>query len=582
MLFRTLLIVLLAATALSAESSWKLARNEHFEVYAQSDDSTARSILLEFEQLRVFFLEHAALDSGQLPPVRVIAFGTEKEYDPYRLRSTSDAYFVGTEGRDYVVMAFPSASHSSIAAHEYAHLILHANRAGLPPWLNEGLAEYYSTIRIGEHASEVGGDLPARSQTLRRRSWMPLAELVSLPADSPVRQNRDGAELFYAQSWALTEMLLRSPEYAAGFQQVLSAARSGEPSLEAFARVYAKSPDEIARDLRAWAGTRRVAPIELPALELQDIQFKVSDVPFSVSRLLFADVLLAAGELERAEALYRDLEKETPESAEIAAALGTIALRRGDLAAARLKWKRAIDSGIGDASLCYRYAVLAEQVGTPAEEVRPALARAVALRPDFDDARYLLALLEKNSGNYATAVSHLHAMKTVSQGRAYGYWIAMADSLIELDARDEAKSAARQAEENAGTPSDRAHAAQLAYVAETDLGVQFARDANGRAQMVTTRVPHQAANWNPFIEAGDDLRRVRGTLREIDCSGEVTHFLVESATGLLKLAIADPSRVQMRNAPAEFVCGPQEAISVMVEYAASETGEAQVRGMEFR
>jgi tetratricopeptide (TPR) repeat protein len=586
MLYRKSLAVLLAAlcasTALAAESSWRLTRSEHFEVYSQSDDAASRSILLEFEQLRAFFLEHAAFDLGQLPPVRVIAFGSEKEYEPYRLRSTSDAYFVGTEGRDYVVMAFPSASHSTIAAHEYAHLVLHASKAGLPPWLDEGLAEFYSTIRNGEHATEVGGDLPARSQTLRRRSWMPLAELVSLAVDSPVRQNRDGAELFYAQSWALTEMLLRSPEYAAGFQQVLSAARSGEPGLEALARVFAKSPDEITRDLRSWTGTRRVAPTELPAVELQNIQVKVSDVPLAVSRQLIADVLLAAGELDRAEELYRDLERETPQSADIAAALGTIALRRGDLAAARLKWKQAIDRGISDASLCYRYAVLAEQAGTPADEVRPALARAVALRPDFDDARYLLALLEKSSGNYTAAVSNLRAMKTVSQGRAYAYWIAMADALIELDAREEAKAAARQAEEHANTPSDREHAAQLAYIAETDFGVQFARDANGRTQMVTTRVPHQTANWNPFIETGDDLRRVQGTLREIDCSGDVTRFVVESAGGLLKLAIADPSRVQMRNAPSEFVCGPQEATSVMAEYAASATGEAQVRGMEFR
>jgi hypothetical protein len=579
---RKSLVVLLAVTALSAESSWRLTRSEHFEVYSQSDDATGRSILFEFEQLRAFFLEHAAFDLGPLPPVRVIAFGSEKEYEPYRLRSTSDAYFVGTEGRDYVVMTFPSASHSTIAAHEYAHLVLHASRAGLPPWLDEGLAEFYSTIRTGEHATEVGGDLPARSQTLRRRSWMPLAELVSSPADAPVRQNRDGAELFYAQSWALTEMLLRSPEYAPGFQQVLSAARSGEPSLEAFARVYAKSPEEITRDLQSWTRTRRVAPIELAAVELPSIQSNVSDVPLPASRLLIADVLLAAGELDRAEALYRDLEKETPESAEIAAALGTIALRRGDLAAARLKWKQAIDRGIGDASLCYRYAVLAEQAGTPAEQVRPALARAVALRPDFDDARYLLALLEKNSGNYSAAVSNFRAMKTVSQGRAYAYWIAMADALVELGAREEAQAAARQAEEYASTPSDRAHAAQLSYLAETDLGVQFARDANGRAHMVTTRVPHQAANWNPFIEVGDDLRREQGTLREIDCNGQVTRFLVESASGLLRLAIADPSRVQMRNAPSEFVCGPQEATSVMVEYAASPTGEAQVRGMEFR
>src|SRR3984893_12111209 len=115
---------------------------------------------------------------------------------------------------------------------------------------------------------------------------MPLAELVTLPADSPVRQNRDGAELFYAQSWALTEMLLRSPEYAPGFQQVLSAARSGEPGLEALARGIAKSPDEITRDLRSWTGTRRVAPTQLPAVELPSIQANVSDVPLPVLRQL--------------------------------------------------------------------------------------------------------------------------------------------------------------------------------------------------------------------------------------------------------------------------------------------------------
>jgi len=586
MLYRKSLVVLLTAlwvsTALAAESSWKLARSEHFEVYSQGDDAAARSILFEFEQLRAFFLEQTTFDVGLLPPVRVIAFGSAKEYEPYRLRATADAYFVGTEGRDYVVMAPSNASHVTIAAHEYAHLILHASRAGLPPWLDEGLAEFYSTIRAGNQATEIGGDLPARSQILRRRFWMPLAELVSLRAEWPVHQDRDGAELFYAQSWALTEMLLRSPQYAPGFQQVLSAVGSGEPSLEALARVYAKSADEITRDLQSWTRTRRTAPLELPAVALPSIQANVSDVPLPVSRLLLADVLLAAGELDRAEALYRALENEAPQSAEISAALGTIALRRGDLAAARFQWKQAIDWGIGDASLCYRYAVVAEQAGAPAEEIRPALARAVALRPDFDDARYLLALLEKRSGNYAAAVANLQAMKTVSQGRAYAYWMATADALIELGAREEAQAAARQAEEHASTPSDREQSAQLAYVAETDLGVQFTRDANGRAQLVTTRVPHQAANWNPFIETGDDLRRVQGTLREIDCSTATTRFVIQSPRGLLRLAVADPARVQMRNAPAEFVCGPQEATSVTVEYAASPSGDGLVRGMEFR
>ena len=575
-------LLLLFGGAAWAEPSWKLTRNEHFEVYSETDDATARSILAEFERLRAFFLQRTAFRLDRAPGVRIIVFNSAKEYEPYRLRSTSDAYFVGTEDRDYVVLAYPSASHSTIAAHEFAHLILRAYNANLPRWLNEGLAEFYSTIRIGEHTTELGGDLPARSQTLRSRAWMPLAELLSLAADAPARQNRAGAELFYAQSWALTEMLLRSPGYASGFHQVLTAAGSGEPGLETLTRIYAKSADEITRDLQSWTRTRRMTPIEFPPVELPAFAAKVSDVSPQASRLLLADVLLATGELDRAEALYRDLDQAEPQAAEISGALGSIALQKGDLAAARQRWKQAIDQGIGNASLCYRYAVLAERAGAPADDIRPALERAVALQPDFDDAHYLLALLEKRSGNYAATVSNLRAMKTVSAGRAYGYWIALADSMIELGAREDGRLAALRAAEYAGTSTDRAHAVQLAYVAETDLGVQFARDSNGRARMVTTRVPHQAANWNPFIEAGDDLRRVKGTLREIDCSGPATRFVVESAGHLLKLTIPDPARVQMRNAPSDFVCGPQEPTSVTVEYAVSASGDGLVRGMEFR
>jgi len=566
-------------SALQAQSSWRLTRSDHFEVYSQTDDATAGTILLEFERLRSFFIEHAAFDVGPLPPVRVIAFGSEKEYEPYRLSATSDAYFAGTEGRNYIVMAFPTASHSTIAAHEYAHLILHAGKVTLPPWLAEGLAEFYSTIHAGEQSVQIGGDLPGRSQTLRRRNLMPVSELM---ADSPAPQNRDRAELFYAESWALTEMLMRSAEYAPRFEQLLKAVRSGEPGWEALARIYAKSADEIERDLQTWTRARRVGPMHFPAPEVPNSRFEATEVRLAQWQSLMGDVLMAAGELDRAEALYRELEKQAPESAEVAGVLGTIALRRGDLSAARLGWKQAIVKGIADARLCYRYAILAQDAGVPAEEVRPALERAIALQPDFDDARYLLALLEKSAGNYAATISNLRAMKTVSEGRAYAYWMAMADSLIEVGAREEGRTAARNAEQHATNSSDRAHASQLAYIAETDFTVQFARDAEGRAQMVTTRKPHQAKNWNPFIEAGDDLRRVQGTLREIDCTNEKTRFIVQSGSAMLKLVVADPARVQMRNAPSEFVCGPQESTGILVEYAAVPNGDGLIRGMEFK
>ncbi len=105
---------------------------------------------------------------------------------------------------------------------------------------------------------------------------------------------------------------------------------------------------------------------------------EVSEVPAFDAQLILADLLLATGRLERADTLYRQLARERPESADVSAALGTIALRQGDYDRARQHWKHAIDQGITDAMLCYRYAVLAETAGLPAGDVRPVLERALA------------------------------------------------------------------------------------------------------------------------------------------------------------------------------------------------------------
>jgi len=562
--------------------SWRLSRSPHFEVYSHAGDESTRAILRWFEQLRAFFLSQSELKLEHAPPVRVIAFGSAAEYAPYRLHAATDAYSVTGENQNYVVMVLGPGAFR-IAAHEYAHIVLRASGLRVPPWLEEGLAEFFSTIQVSERATGLGGDLPARSQTLRRHSWMPLSEVVSLPADSPVRHQPPAAQLFYAEVWALTDMLLVSPEYRSRFPQLMIAVGSGEPALDSLARIYSKSADAITRDLHAWIEQPHKAPLQLPALSMDGLTAESSDVSPAVARQRLADVLAAAGELDRAEMLYLELDREAPDAADIPAALGTIAFRKGDLAGARREWKKALDRGIQDAGLCFRYAVLGERAGLPTGEIRAVLERAVALQPAFDDALYYLALLEKNSGEYESTVEHLQKMHSVTAGRAYAYWLALADSLNELGRRDDAKIAALKAAEHANSPAQRTQANQLAYITQTDIRVQLARDSAGRTQMVTTRAPHEAPTWNPFIEAQDDLRRVQGTLKEIDCSEQVTRFVIDTEAKRLRLAIPDPSHVQMRNAPAEFVCGPQKpAAPVLVEYAASSGGEGIVRGMEFR
>ncbi len=367
-------------------------------------------------------------------------------------------------------------------------------------------------------------------------------------------------------------MLALSPGYSAGFQHVIAAAGATEGA-------GLPGIDVLTHDLRAWVDRGASPSVQLPRVASDSVAVEVSDVSQSASGLLLAQLLLAAGEFDRAQALFTAM----PDSADVSAALGTIALHNGDLTAARLAWKRAILQGISDAQLCYRYAILADQAGLSPDDIRPALERAIALEPDFDDARYQLALHEKNAGRYQAALEQLRAMRTPPEPRAYAYWLSLADTFNELGRREEAQAAAEHAAEHAATAAERARAAQQTYIAQTDFGVRFARDPDGHLQLATTRIPHQTSDPNPFIEAGDDIQRLQGKLREIDC-GKTTTIGVEAAGKLVTLAIPDLQHVQMRHAPAEFVCGPQTPTPVTIEFARAKNGnaEGEVRGMDFQ
>lgn len=565
--------------------NWILERSPHFEIYSQAGGGETRAALVWFEQLRTLFRQQIGPNLDSLPPVRVIAFRSVEEYAPYRLRPTSDAYFAGTGAENYIVMPKLGPAEFPIAAHEYTHLVLHATGLHVPLWLSEGLAEFFSTVRIRESASSVGADLPARSSTLRRYAWIPLSQLLSMSRQA-LTEGRDRVDLFYAESWALTDMLVLSPEYASHFQDLIASLSEEASSAGALAQIYGKPLDAVARDLHNWVDGHVSSSVPLPGVEIGGIGIQRSIPSPLAVRALIAGLLLATGQFDRAEPLYRELEKESPSDGDIAVALGTIALRKHDGTTARREWKRAIDLGARNAVLCYQYATLADKAGLPGDEILPVLERAVLLKPDFDDARYRLALLEKSAGRYELALADFRAMHVVAPARAFAYWIATADSLNELNLRDEAEAAARKARAYATSPAERAQAEELMYIAQTDIATEFTRDAAGRQYLTTTRVPHNSPDRNPFIEPSDRIRRVQAALKQIECNGGVLDLSVDTAGGTLMLAIPDPSHVQINNGPSEFTCGAQPGTAVTIDYAVSPAGSPKVdgvvRGMSFK
>jgi tetratricopeptide (TPR) repeat protein len=376
-------------------------------------------------------------------------------------------------------------------------------------------------------------------------------------------------------------MLMIAPDYAPRMPQFVAVLDAGASSEEAFRRIYGKTLDAISHDLRLWVENRKIAPVTASAV-VSNSEMAVAKATSFTVRALLAELYVALRNLDRADALYRELAEEAPDDADISAARAALALERGDPETARAQWRQALDHRLRDAAACYRYYVLARKAGFPDEELRPALEQAVALEPVFDDALYNLGLLEHQAGAEGAAADHLRAMHRIRPGREYAYWTVLAAMLAELDQRKEAKAAADKALTYAQNDEERGYATQLGVIALTDPVVQFVRDPDGTVHLVATRAPHDGPEWNPFIEPGDQIRRVEARLREIDCSGGTTTFILQTGAQKLRLAVPDPQRVQMRNAPAEFTCGPQPLNNVVAVFAIQGPADGRLRGLEFQ
>src|SRR5207244_12348069 len=98
---------------------------------------------------------------------------------------------------------------SSVVFTEYAHLLMRNSGRGIPLWLNEGLAEYFSTFLLESNGREaiVGRPMAVHLALLNQR-LMPVSELLAVGPASPMYNEGDRRSIFYAEAWALTHYLL--------------------------------------------------------------------------------------------------------------------------------------------------------------------------------------------------------------------------------------------------------------------------------------------------------------------------------------------------------------------------------------
>ncbi|MEP6716308.1 MAG: hypothetical protein ABJC09_12095 [Terriglobia bacterium] len=564
---RCFAVALLLTAALPAFGAdrWLRLTTSNFELYSEGDEKASRDTILYFEQVRGFFIKAAPVRFPAEFPVRIIVFRNQEAFSRYSVNAIEVAYYAAGEKRDYIVMSDVSPESYAIAVHEYMHLIVRRSGLHIPVWLNEGLADVYSSLRPVKGGVAVGDLIPGRMKPLLGGEWLSFDSLTSADTHSSVYKESERVGMFYAESWALTHMLFLSPEYRDNFGKFVMALHRGKSSAEACQIAYERSPDAVFKDLQKYmAGKKlygRIFETTLGKPEAQPVTATLSELD---SRLMLADLLAATGKLDRARAEYQQLEQLAPGLPGVDQSLGYFALTAKDFPLAREYFEKAFAAGETDAQMCLRLAILEREAGAPAGKIIPALERAIHSRPDYADALIQLGLMKVRLRDFVGAIDVMMGIGNVTpeqaaplfSGLAYAY--LQTGDLVNARANVElARKWIRNTQESAGVEK------LAAFI-----------DARGSGPLA----PH----------AGEKLVTVEGTLQTIDCTVTPHRLHLLSGERSLSFLLPDPKAVEFTQpggGSVQLNCGVQQPRRLAVVYG---TGSVEdkfaagvVRGIEF-
>lgn len=247
------------------KTAWKELSSPHFRVVTNRPLGDARIALADFEETYDVFT--SVVLSGEVVdpvPIRVVLFDKEADFKAFGPRGAG-AFFAPSLPLDpepipTLVMWGDLVAQARLTfQHELTHHLFRNALGPVPPWLSEGLADYYATVRLQDGEVFIGEAQPKYEFYLNPnwhfidtgpfvRAQIPIGdipkadELLSLDHAGfyeyankdldpngyvPVEEQKRRTAR-YAGSWALVHMLAHSPDYGERWAEFLTMLVAGK------------------------------------------------------------------------------------------------------------------------------------------------------------------------------------------------------------------------------------------------------------------------------------------------------------------------------------------------------------------
>ena len=583
------LLLVVAGLAQGAPPKWVKLRSANFELFTSAGERAGRRTIQQFERTRGFFRQAWQWEASDPVPVRIVLFRSKKEYLPYRPGEVAAAFYLSGHDADLIVLV--AGNESSAAIHEYVHLLVRHLGLRLPLWMNEGLADLYSSMRQVSGQFVVDYAPPERIATLRGENWVPLEQVLLAGRDSQHYTERERAGKFYAESWALTHMLTLSQEYRPKVTELLQLLTDGTPSVTALETVYGIPIEKLQRELQSYVRQDRLNAAVFD-IKLDKSGERPSAEPAAGLEvgLLLADLLANTKKTEEALAMYEKVSSENPEAPGPYEGLGYLEYRLGDKDQARIHFGHAFELGSKNPRMLQRYAGLQREAGD--ENIVMTLLRAVQASPEDVETKLVLGSHFLQKGSYVQAVAILGQVRNANAEQARPLLRMLAHARLMLNQRESGRQAARQLLDLARTPEEINHAQRLLALLERDpADVSEGRplSQDGARDEFSEREVRLIPDETPVAPRGPENRRPRketsmvaGSFVRLDCLGDQARMDLAVGGETVSLLIDDGGLVGLKGSDADRVdlhCGEQKPRSVVVRFLPAENTELGTQGV---
>ena len=466
LLATALFLLLTAQPSMAASGAWTTVTTTNFVLYSCGAQEQNVHLLETLEQARSFFARTTFATALPQSPVKVIAFTDAEEYRRYQPGPGAYAFYQPARDADYIVLQDLNPEHDRVALHEYAHSVIRHTYAKLPLWLDEGLADVYSSVEVQRERFFLGRTLPDRAWALENLSPLSLETMFSADRSSPYYRGGEKSSRFYARAWLFTHMLALGPAYSARFPAFVVALSAGQTSQQALRTAYGKEVNQLEEELEAYSAKLELPSVQFDAAPVSSIEPRVS-VPSRIEIELTLARLLASNPEKQSDAkqsLAR-LAQEYPHHPAVHELLAHMALEQNQIADAQPHLAAAVTSGSTDPELMYWYARAQSDAGAPPAQVIQLLERILAIQPDNYYARLLLGCEAVKIGDCQLAISTLEGIKNIDPKDSFVFFATMAYCHVRAGDLQSGESYASQAQAHAQTSSQESQANDLlAYI----------------------------------------------------------------------------------------------------------------------